>query len=436
MIIKDNQKVCVIGIWHLGSVYSVCLAELGYVVNGVDTNPGRVDNLNKGIPPIFEPELEDFLKKNIEAGRLKYTSDIHDAVKDCKYVLITFDTPVDENDDVDLSPIFTTCRELAGCLENGVIIIVSSQVPVGTCNELKNLIQKRNPSLKFGIACNPENLRLGQAINYFKNQDRIVIGADDDVTLASVEKLLSVIRSPILRMNLRTAEMTKHALNAYLAATISFGNEIANLCDEVGADAIRIVEALRSDARLSPRLPLLPGLAFGGGTLARDLKILKRLGENTGTEMSIINSVLRVNQRQNGLVLRKLRKIFGSVDKLNIAILGLAYKSGTSTLRRSPALEIIKDLVSNGAVVKAYDPKVTFEEVNPYDEFEFVSDPYITASEADALVIATDWPEFKDLDFALLHSVMKSPVIIDAKNMLDREKLLEKGFTYSGVGRG
>jgi len=432
----ENQKVCVIGIWHLGSVYSVCLADLGYEVNGLDTNPSIVENLNKGIPPIFEPELEDLLKKNIKAGRLRYTRDIQQAVKDCKYILITYDTPVDENDEVDLSPIFATCRELAGCLENDAVIIVSSQVPVGTCDELKNLIQKNNPSLHFVIACSPENLRLGQAINYFKKQDRIVIGANEEATLDAVETLFSVIPSPRLRMNLRTAEMTKHALNAYLATTISFGNEIANLCDEVGADAIKIAEALRSDVRLSLSLPLLPGLAFGGGTLARDLKILKRLGENTGTEMAIINSVLRVNQRQNGLVLKKLQKIYGSLDKLNIAVLGLTYKPGTSTLRRSPALEIINDLVSNGAVVKAYDPKAAPEEVSRHNEFEFVSSPYIAAAEADALVITTDWPEFKNLDFDSLHSSMKKPVIIDAKNMLDREKLLEKGFTYSGVGRG
>jgi UDPglucose 6-dehydrogenase len=435
-MIRENQKVCVIGIWHLGSVYSVCLADLGYFVVGVDKSLKVVQDLNKCIPPIFEPGLQELLTNNINSGRLSYTTDLSHALKGSSYVLMTFDTPVDENDEVDLSPIFDTGRELAKHLENGSTIIVSSQVPVGTCDQIKLLIKQNNPSLDFDVACSPENLRLGQAIECFKNPERIVIGADSGSTLDRVEALFDVIAAPKLRMNLRTAEMTKHALNAFLATSISFANEIANLCDEVGANALKIAAALRSDARIGPKMPLLPGLAFAGGTLARDLKILKNLGESHGCETALINGVLRVNQQQNGLVVRKLQKIYGSVQNLTVGILGLTYKAGTSTLRRSAALEIIRDLTSKGASVKAYDPKASVEEIRLHREFEFCSEPYEVARGSDALVIVTDWPEFKNLDFDLIKSSMNKPVIIDAKNMLDDDQLIKKGFLYTGVGRG
>ena len=369
-MVKEN-KVCVIGIWHLGSVVSACLADLGYFVVGLDKDPEKVRDLNSGIPPIFEPGLKELITSNINLGRLSYTTDLSQALKNCSFVLITFDTPVDENDEVDLSPIFDTGLELSKYLESNAIIIVSSQVPVGTCEQIKSLIRENNPSLNFDIACSPENLRLGQAIDYFKKPDRMVIGADSESTLDRVEALFEVIPAPKLRMNLRTAEMTKHAINAFLATSISFANEIANLCDELGADALKIAEALKSESRIGPKLPLLPGLAFAGGTLARDLKILKNLGESSGCETPLVNGVLRVNQQQNGLVVRKLQKIYGSVNNLTVGILGLTYKAGTSTLRRSAALGIIKDLTSHGARVKAYDPKAAPEEVRQHQEFVF-----------------------------------------------------------------
>lgn len=435
-MIWQQSKICAIGIWHLGSVVSACLADLGCFVVGLDKDPERVRDLNSGIPPIFEPGLKELITNNINSGRLSYTTDLSHALKGCDFALITFDTPVDENDVVDLSPIFDTSIELARYLENGSIIIVSSQVPVGTCEQIKSAVKQNNPYLDFDIAYSPENLRLGQAIDYFKSPDRIVIGADSESTLDRVESLFDVIPAPKLRMNLRTAEMTKHAINAFLATSISFANEIANLCDELGADALKIAEALKSESRIGPKLPLLPGLGFAGGTLARDLKILKNLGESSGCETPLITGVLRVNQQQNWLVLRKLQKIYGSIENLTVGILGLTYKAGTSTLRRSAALEIIKDLTSSGAIVKAYDPKVDLAELQQYQEFEFHSDPYAVAKGADALVIVTDWPEFKNLDFDLIKSSMKKPVLIDARNMLRNERLASKGFIYSGVGTG
>lgn len=431
-----NKKVCVIGIWHLGSVVSGCLADLGYSVIGVDKDSNKVQELNKGIPPLFEPGLQELFGDNIKSKRLSFTTDLSHALKGAGYVLITFDTPVNEQDEVDLSEIFDTSVELSTYLENGSVIIVSSQVPVGTCERIKWLIKQNNPSLNFDIAYSPENLRLGQAIEVFKNPERIVIGADDSSTLDRTEDLFRVIGAPTLRMNLRTAEMTKHALNAFLATSISFANEIANLCDELGADALKVAEALRSDGRIGPKARLLPGLGFAGGTLARDLKVLKNLGNRFGYETYLINGVLKVNEQQNKLVVRKLNKVYGSIKGLTIGILGLTYKAGTSTLRRSAALEIIKDLITEGALVKAYDPQADRTEIQQHMEFEFCSDPYALAEGADALVIVTEWPEFESLNFDLIKSTMKKSVLIDTKNMLDDEQMLKKGFLYLGVGRG
>lgn len=431
-----SEKVCVIGIWHLGSVVSACLADLGYSVVGVDKDHKKVKDLNSGIPPLFEPGLQELLSSNIDRARLSYTTDLGRAVKDSKYVLIAFDTPVNEQDEVDLTEIFDVALKLSRHLENGSVICVSSQVPVGTCEQIKSQIKQNNPSLDFDVAYVPENLRLGQAIQRYKNPESIVIGADSKSTLDRAEGLFSVINAPKLRMNLRSAEMTKHALNAFLGMSISFINEIANLCDALGADALMVATALRTDERIGPKAPLKPGLGFAGGTLARDLKILQNLGNRSRYEMHLVNGVLEVNRQQNKLVVRKLEKIYGSIDKLSIGILGLTYKAGTSTLRRSAALEIIKDLTDKGAVVKAHDPKASLEEIKQHKEFDFCPDPYAVAKGSDALVIVTEWPEFKSLDFDLIKSSMKKPVLIDTQNMLDDEQMMRKGFLYLGVGRG
>ncbi len=431
-----EEKICVIGLWHLGSVYAACLADLGYTVIGMDFDRDRVEKLSAGTPPLFEPGLTDLLAANIKAGRLSFTRDLGAAVKGTRYVLVTIDTPVDDNDQVDLSSVMSTTAALAECLEDGSIIVLSSQVPVGTCHRIKALIKEANPSLMFDIAYSPENLRLGQAISYFKNQERIVIGADSEATLDSVERLFSLIPAPKLRMGLKSAEMSKHAINAYLATTISFANEIANLCDEVGADALKVAAALKTESRIGPGLPLLPGLGFAGGTLARDLNILRSLGDGHGYRTCLIDAVLAVNKQQNQLVIKKLKRLFGSVEALKIGVLGLTYKVGTSTLRRSAAVEIIRDLRRSGATVKACDPKADLAEMKEHREFEFSPDPLEVARNADALVLVTEWPEFRELDFDHLKSVMKRPVIIDTKNMLYDKQLGKKGFIYLGVGTG
>lgn len=435
-VIMLDKRVCVVGVWHLGCVTSACLADLGYSVVGVDRNSKRVANLNKGIPPLFELGLPELLTNNLKRKSLSYTDNLKQALSGAGYVVIAFDTAVNEKDEVDLSEIFALSTEIGKYLENDAVVVVTSQIPLGTCDKIKALISQSNPRLRFDIAYSPENLRLGQAIESFKNPHRIVIGADSAATLDKAEQLFAPINALKLRMSLKSAEMTKHALNALLGMSISFGNEIANLCDELGADALKVVNALHLDERIGNKLPLLPGLGFSGATLARDLIVLQNMGDKLNYETYLVDAILQVNKLQNQLVIRKLEKVFGKIKGLQIGILGLTYKPDTSTLRRSAALEIIRDLVGKGAVIKACDPKASPEEVKTHKEFEFCSDAYAVAKNSSALVLVTEWSEFKNLDFARIKSLMKKPVFIDAKNMLDDEQMIKQGFTYLGVGRG
>jgi UDPglucose 6-dehydrogenase len=436
-MIHEIGKVCVVGLWHLGSVTSACFADLDRSVVGVDGDPERAASLNNGAPPLFEPGLAELMARQLTTGRLRFTSSLREGVKDSSYLVIAHDTPVNEHDEPDLAPITATVDALANCLEKDATIIVSSQVPVGTCEALAGRLRSLNPDLRFGMACVPENLRLGQAIERFLRPDLLIFGADSEATLERVEALYSPIPGPRARTDLRTAEMTKHAINAYLAMCISFGNELANLCDEVGADAFQVVQALKLDSRVSSKAPLLPGLGFAGGTLARDMTVLKKLAAQHGYPAPLLDGILAVNQFQNRMVVHRLEGLLGTLEARTIGVLGLTYKPGTSTLRRSAAIEIIRDLVAKGAAIKAFDPKADPAEVALHRrEFSICIDPYAAAKDADALAFVTPWPEFRDLDLARLKDIMHTPVILDAPNMLEPAKVTQAGFVYQGIGRG
>lgn len=429
-------KVCVMGLWHLGTVYAACLADLGYQVVGVDKDPLRIESLSRGIPPLYEPGLSDLIQNGLNKKSLTFSVDLSSALKDASFLFITFDTKVDDNDDVDLTEVYDAAVSSALSLEPDSVVVISSQVPVGTCEKIKRLIQKKNPILRFEVAYVPENLRLGKAISIFMKPERIVIGANDESTLARVEQFFAPISDPKLKMNLRTAEMTKHALNAFLATSVSFGNEIGNICDIVGADALRVSEALRMDSRIGSKAMLKPGLAFAGGTLARDIKVLKKIGAESHYEPKLINGVFEVNKAQNKMVVTKIQSVYDSLKNLTVTVFGLTYKAGTSTLRRSASIEIITDLTNQGAKVKVYDPKADLRELKTKINFDFYSDPFEAVTDSDAIIFVTDWPEFKELDFRKLKSLMKKPVVIDAQNVLPSDRLIQEGFVYLGIGRG
>jgi len=430
------KKVCVIGIWHQGAVAAACLADLGYTVVGVDHDSVRIKYLNMGKAPLFEPGLDELLSKGIKTGQLLFTSDIKQGMSGARDIIIAFDTPVDESDEVNLTEIFSTAREIAPYLLPDTLIIVTAQVPVGTCEQIASLIRETNPQSDFDISYIPENLRLGEAIERYKFPEMPVIGANCMETLKRVERLFSRLPVSWMRMSLRSAEMTKHALNAFLAVSICFANEIGNLCDEIGADAQQVAKGLRLEPRIGPKAMLFPGLGFSGGTLARDMRTLLHLGDRVGCETMVIDGAWEANQRQNLLVVQKLRKFFGSLEDLHAGVLGLTYKPGTSTLRRSVSIEIINDMVSQGATVKAYDPMADREELVIHKEFEFCEDAYSAAEGCDVLVLITPWPEFKQLDYQRIRTVMRRPLIFDPQNMLNPEQLFQIGFAYLGVGRG
>jgi UDPglucose 6-dehydrogenase len=430
------NKICVIGIWHQGAVAAACLADLGYSVVGVEQDESRVQKLNLGKAPLFEPGLDDLLSKGIRSGNLSFTTSLRQGLAEARNVFIMFDTPVDENDEIDLSGIFTTAQEMAPYLLPDSLILVTAQVPVGTSRQIANMIQEANPQADFGIAYIPENLRLGQAIERFLHPPLPVMGADRAETLDRLEKLLSVLPVTWMRVDLQTAEMTKHALNAFLAVSICFANELGNICDAVGADGIKLAQALRLEPRIGSKAMLFPGLGFSGGTLARDMRTLQHLGDRFEIETSLIDGAWESNQRQNRSVVRNLKKTFGSLAGLKVGVLGLTYKPDTSTLRRSASIEIIGELVAEGVEVKAYDPKADRQELEKHPEIHVREDAYAAVDQVDALILITPWPEFKSLDYPRIFSTMKRPVIFDTQNVLDPDALAMIGFSYFGIGRG
>ncbi len=428
-------RVCVLGIWHLGAVTAACLASLGYEVTGVEDNPRRVEALQRGLPPIYEPGLEELFVREMAADRLRFVGNPGEAVANAQLILFTEDVPVDERDQADVSGLLATAGTIAPWLQPGATLIVLSQVPVGTCARLVQVVSEANPRAGVHVAYCPENLRLGDAIERFLRPDMIVIGADTAAARARVEELYRPLDVPKVVMDIRSAEMTKHALNSLLATCISFGNEIGVLCEEVGADARLVVSALRLDRRIGPGMPLYPGPPFSGGTLARDVRVLHRLARNSGVEAPLLESVLAVNDRQKTLAVRKLEHALGDLRGVRVAVLGLTYKAGTSTIRRSLALEVIHALEARSVIIAAYDPMADLSELGTRPHFQCAKDPYAAARGADALVIMTDWPEFRTLDLGTLRRTMRRGVVIDTQNLLDPAAVAAEGLAYYGVGR-
>ena len=427
-----DVRVCVIGLWHLGCVYSACLAKLGYVVVGTDENRRVVENLRRGKPPIFEPGLDQLVAEGMTSRRLSFVDDIREGSKNADYAIIAYDTPVDAEDRPDPSIVFRAIDRLKKVTPHPTII-VSSQVPVGTCKQIASMFS--NTGMVPDLAYVPENLRLGQAIERFMKPDMIVIGANRPSTIVKVRALFSPIRTKIIEMELTSAEMAKHALNAFLATSISFANEIGNICDLVGADALKVAEALKSDSRIGSKALLRPGLGFAGGTLARDIRALQETGKRHGYETLLVNGVIGVNERQNTSIVNRLERLVGKLKGKSVGVLGLTYKAGTSALRRSAAVEIIRHIQQQGASVKAFDAQVSKSDVAS-ETFFLCDDAYAACENVDVLVIANDLPDFAELDFKKIRRLMKKPVVLDMQNLLDPSKVIECGIRYAGMGRG
>jgi UDPglucose 6-dehydrogenase len=427
-------NICVTGIWHQGAVVSACLADLGNRVHGI-CDEKTAASLNSGQPPVFEPELPDIIRRNLNAGRLRYSTDYGKGLEGAEFVFICTDTPVDINDDSNLSPIYAIAENIGQKLRMNVVLCVTAQVPIGTSQDLARLVQSLAPDYECKVAYVPEFLRLGIAVETFREADRFVIGCDDQNVAERVASLYQPLRRPIVFTDVRSAEMAKHASNAYLSTSISFINEIANLCEVLDADATEVARILKLDRRIGKYAFLSPGLGFAGGTLGREIRVLQKLGAKHQMPTPLIDAVWEINSQRAQLVGRRLSSELGGLDGHQIGILGLTYKAGTSTLRRAISLDIIRDLIQQGATVKAFDPLANLDEVADLPSMEMCTDPYQAAQGSSALVLVTEWTGIHEVDFKQLRAQMCSDVFLDTRNLLDSGNMVEAGFRYLGIGR-
>ncbi len=447
---KSSYKIAAIGIWHLGEIYSAGLASLGHTVVGINEDAESVEKLNKGIPPLPEPQLEDLILKNKGEGRLSYSTDYF-SVKECNVVWLTFDTPVADDDEVDISPIMKAVDTSAPYLQNDVLFVVSSQLPVGTSHKIMERIKTARPELSFEYVYTPENLRLGEAVKCFLDPSRVIAGVSSPKAAEIIKDIFSALPNPaeIITMAPASAEMGKHALNAFLADEICFANDLSDIAEKVGADMLDVTRMLKSDPRIGPKAYLDAGVSFSGGTLNRDIKILTNLARQYHIQPSVIESLYLKNESRKGMVASKLEEILGFLQGKTVALLGLTYKPGTKTLRRSYPLDVARGLIEKGAIVRLHDPQAEEEEIGlpaiaskalqaGIPKTVFSRDAYEAVSGADAIVLLTTWPEFKNLDFKKLsENVKPGAIFFDTSNFLASKEadIVAAGFKYKGVGR-
>lgn len=433
--ISRRPAVAVIGMWHLGLVTAACLANVGYSVVGYDPDDRVIEGLSVGRSPVYEPGLDELIAKSVERDALSFTFDLRSAVGEAEFLIIAIDTPLDNEDNPKLESVYETVFQCANHLRDNRVIILSSQVPIGTSDDLIRRIRTKRKGLKFDLAYVPENLRLGDAIRRFSHPEFLLIGAEGADTVARLRRFYRPIFASPTVLSRKEAELSKHVLNAYLALQVSFANELGRICDELEVDSIPVTDAIKQDPRVGKTAMLRPGMGFSGGTLARDVRTLQRLGKEAGIRTRLLDAVMNVNQTQNDIVEAKIRAALKSSDGAVVAFLGLTYKPGTSTMRRSSALEIARKLARDGIAIRAFDPKA--EPIpSGRGRISIFDSPLSAATGADALVISTAWPEFKRLDFSRLKSVMRNPVIVDVQNLLDGKHLSSLGLTHAGIGRG
>lgn len=412
---------------------AACLAEHFDVV-GCDLDSRTVSDLKAGRPPIFEPGLEDLVRTGIASGRLTFAEKIREAVADADIVWITFDTPVNEDDTADVAFVRGQLEKLFPFLTDGSLVLISSQVPVGFTASAEAGFQAAHPGRNVMFAYSPENLRLGKALDAFRNPSRVIIGVRDQAARGRLTKLFSPFCQTIEWMSVESAEMTKHALNAFLATSVTFINELATLCEVTGADAHEVSRGLKSEPRIGPRAYLNPGGAFAGGTLARDVVFLNSIAKKRGVETHVLPAVLSSNDEHKHWAERKLYQVLGSVAGKTIAVLGLTYKAGTDTLRRSTAVELCAALSKHGAYVRAFDPSVNKLPEELHGVFLLCSTPSEALHKSDAVVVATEWPEFRKLEPLNVIDEMKSPIVVDPNRFL-ASTLNKDGLRYLSVGK-
>jgi UDPglucose 6-dehydrogenase len=433
------MRIAMIGAGYVGLVSGACLADFGHRVSCVDKDIDRIAALERGEIPIFEPGLNQLVATNVAAGRLDFAIDLKQAVSEADAVFIAVGTPSRRGDGhADLSYVYAAAREIAMNLSGFTVVITKSTVPVGTGDRVERIIRDINPDADVVVASNPEFLREGAAIRDFKHPDRIVIGTDDErgrKVLAEIYRPLYLNQAPILYTGRRTAELIKYAANAFLATKITFINEISDLAERVGADVQEVARGIGLDNRIGPKF-LHAGPGFGGSCFPKDTRALVKTAQDHEVSLRLIEAVLFVNDTRKRAMARKVANaIGGTIRDKTIGVLGLTFKPNTDDTREAPSIPLITALVDMGAIVKAYDPEGMQQAKNELPDITFCDDPYSVARGADALVIVTEWEQFRALDLKQLKNDMAQPVIVDLRNIYRPEEMAEHGFTYESIGR-
>ncbi len=440
------MNIAVVGSGYVGLVSGTCFSEMGNKVTCVDIDQHKIDKLHEGIIPIYEPGLENMVLKNIANKNLFFTTKLEEAIKDAAIVFIAVGTPMGDDGSADLQYVLAVAKEIGRKMTKRLVVVDKSTVPVGTADKVKATIQQeldsRGEEIAFDVVSNPEFLKEGAAIDDFMKPDRVVIGAASAYAFDKMKELYSPFlraHDRLITMDIRSAEMTKYAANAMLATKISFMNEIANICEKVGADANQVRIGIGSDSRIGYSF-IYPGAGYGGSCFPKDVKALNKIAEENGYNAQLIQSVEEVNNRQKFVIAEKIVKRFGEdLSGKVFALWGLAFKPGTDDMREAPAIYVVKELVRRGATIKAYDPKAMEEAQHFYlkgvEGISYYESKYEVLKEADALILLTEWKEFRSPDFSEVQQQLSSPIIFDGRNQYNVFNLQDKGFEYHQIGK-
>src|SRR6266487_907644 len=444
---KSNvvSTICVIGTGYVGLVTGTCFSDMGNQVTCVDIIPEKIERLKQGILPIYEPGLEEMVARNVHAGRLHFTTSYSEGLDNCDFIFIAVNTPTGSSQGgADMRYVESAARGIAQELDHQALIINKSTVPVGSGDVVSRIMRKnlKRPEVHFAVISNPEFLREGSAVQDFQNPDRVVLGSSDQEAARKVATLYLPLRAPIVITDLYTAEMIKYASNAFLATKISFINEIAQICERLGADVKEVAAGMGYDKRIG-RAFLDAGLGFGGSCFPKDVRALTHMADEAGLHPQLLRAVMDINHDQRRLVVTKLTSILGTVRGSTIGILGIAFKPNTDDMREAASVDIIRWITNQGATVRVYDPVATVtgrealeSEGVRMESVIFCKNAYEVAENADALVIVTEWNEFKSLDMHQIKNAMHHPVLIDGRNVYEASEMKRLGFTYRGIGRG
>lgn len=453
------MKVCIIGVGYVGLVTGVCLADIGHNVICVDNVDGKIEKLKKGLSPIYEPGLESFINKNLKSGRLDFTTDIKYGVENSEIIFISVGTPSLSNGQADLSYVEAVASDVGKYINGEKVIVNKSTVPIGSGDWVSMIVSESiaknniNKNVKFHVVSNPEFLKEGSAIGDIFFPDRIVIGSSSKKAIEKMLELYKLLieqsfdwpsnlqrlipmgqKVPVVTADLTSAEMIKYAANSFLATKISYINEVANICEKVGADILKIAEGIGLDSRIGPKF-LNAGIGWGGSCFPKDVSALACIANEYGMTPQILNSIINVNREQRLKIVKKVQDELKIVKGKTIAVLGIAFKPDTDDTREAPAISIMNSLINLGAKIKVYDPIVKERPQTLSEKVILSKDVYESIKDADLLILATEWDEFNNLDFVKIKSIMNNNIIIDGRNLFDREKLQNLGFKYIGIGR-